>query len=45
MMAVLAVRIAASPDAPDATALEVNRENVQEAIRDLSPRSAHVEHE
>jgi transitional endoplasmic reticulum ATPase len=45
MMAVLAVRIAASPDGPDATALEVRREHVEEAIRDLAPTTAHVEHE
>jgi transitional endoplasmic reticulum ATPase len=45
MMAVLAVRIAASPEQPDATALEVRREHIEDAIRDIAPTTARVEHE
>jgi transitional endoplasmic reticulum ATPase len=45
MMAVLAARIEVSPEEPDVTALEVRREHVEEAIRELAPRTACVEHE
>ena len=45
MMAVLASRIEASPEQPDATGVEVQREHLQTAIEELSPRMARVEHE
>ena len=45
MMAVLAERIQASPEKPDATGMEVKREHLQQAIEELSPRMARVEHE
>ena len=46
MMAVLAVRIEASPEQPDATALEVRREHVRRGdSQAIAPRMAHVEHE
>jgi transitional endoplasmic reticulum ATPase len=45
MMAVLASRIEASPEQPDATGVEVQREHLQTAIEGLSPQMARVEHE
>jgi transitional endoplasmic reticulum ATPase len=45
MMTALASRIEASPEQPDAAGLEVQREHLQTAIEELSPRMARVEHE
>jgi transitional endoplasmic reticulum ATPase len=45
MMTALASRIEASPEQPDATGVEVQREHLQTAIEELSPRMARVEHE
>jgi hypothetical protein len=38
-------RIEASPENQDATAMEIRRERVEEAIRELAPSAASVEHE
>ena len=45
MMAVLSRRIAASPEKPDATSMEIRREHVEEAIREVAPLRARIEHE
>jgi transitional endoplasmic reticulum ATPase len=45
MMAALADRIEASPELPDAAGLELRQEDFQEAIRELAPHGARVEHE
>ena len=45
MMSVLAVRIAADAEKPDVTTLVIGREQVQEAIEDVAPLAARVEHE
>ena len=45
MMGVLAVRIAADGEKPDVTTLVIGREHVQEAIVDVAPLAARVEHE
>jgi transitional endoplasmic reticulum ATPase len=45
MMAVLALRIEASPEQPNAAGMEVCREHLQRTIEELRPRMARVEHE
>jgi transitional endoplasmic reticulum ATPase len=45
MMAVLGSRIEASPEQPDAAGVEIQREHLQTAIEELSPRTARVDHE
>jgi SpoVK/Ycf46/Vps4 family AAA+-type ATPase len=45
MMAALAARIEAAPEQPDAAGLEIQKQQLQTAIEELSPRTARVEHE
>jgi transitional endoplasmic reticulum ATPase len=45
VMAALTQRIEASPDAPNVTGLQICRTHLQEAIAEMAPRTARVEHE
>jgi len=45
MMEVLAARIEASPEQPDATGLKIDREHLHKAIQEVFPRTARVQNE
>jgi transitional endoplasmic reticulum ATPase len=45
MMAAIAERIEASPEQPDTTGLEIGREHLQKAIRDIASQTARIRHE
>jgi transitional endoplasmic reticulum ATPase len=45
MMEAAATRIEASPEQPNTTGLQISREHLQKAIREIAPTSARIKHE